>query len=85
MYRACVYKKVNGANVRTFKSTPFYNVKFGLFGDIHFQDKHLHRINDTSDWIISEFENSRVDSVVCLGMYKNKFISLLSNRGCTKY
>eukprot|EP01125_Pyxidicula_operculata_P020453 TRINITY_DN7559_c0_g1_i1.p1 TRINITY_DN7559_c0_g1~~TRINITY_DN7559_c0_g1_i1.p1 ORF type:complete len:1128 (+),score=226.98 TRINITY_DN7559_c0_g1_i1:11-3394(+) len=40
---------------------------FGIFGDIHFQDKGLDRIRRTSKWITEEFTKRKVDTVVCLG------------------
>jgi formylmethanofuran dehydrogenase subunit B len=58
--------------------------KIGLFGDIHFQDKGLERINETASWIVDEFKKKEVDAVVCLGI---KFAFSMNNliRGCTQH
>ncbi len=60
----------NGINFRNGIRSSYRNfeTKIGLFGDIHFQDKGLDRINVTGNWIISEFKKQKVISVVCLGI-----------------
>eukprot|EP01128_Nolandella_sp_AFSM9_P012908 TRINITY_DN9750_c0_g1_i1.p1 TRINITY_DN9750_c0_g1~~TRINITY_DN9750_c0_g1_i1.p1 ORF type:complete len:332 (+),score=59.67 TRINITY_DN9750_c0_g1_i1:95-1090(+) len=40
---------------------------FGLFGDIHFQEKGLERIKDTGDWLVQKFKEEEVDAIICLG------------------
>lgn len=42
-------------------------ISFGLFGDTHFQEKGLDRIQKTGSWISEEFKKRNVDVIVCLG------------------
>jgi ABC-type thiamine transport system ATPase subunit/predicted phosphodiesterase len=44
-----------------------YTTKIGIFGDIHFQDVGLKRVERTGEWILNEFRKENVSSIVCLG------------------
>lgn len=42
-------------------------ISFGLFGDTHFQEKGLEKIQKTGSWLSEEFKKNEVDVIVCLG------------------
>jgi recombinational DNA repair ATPase RecF/predicted phosphodiesterase len=48
---------------RYYASSP----KWGLFSDIHFDDRGLDRVVETSKWILKEFKQQNVSSIICLG------------------
>lgn len=68
LQRSCIYSntypiKYLKRNVSSNNTSP----KFGLFSDIHFQQKGLERIKQTGKWIIDEFKNQNVNAIICLG------------------
>jgi hypothetical protein len=52
---------------RNTYSTKVGKPTFGLFGDIHFQEKYLERIEITGEWIIDTFKKRNVNNIICLG------------------
>lgn len=42
-------------------------MRWGLFSDIHFQQKDLKRIISTSKWIEETFKKEKVTSIICMG------------------
>ena len=42
-------------------------VRWGMFGDIHFQDRGLSRVVSTGEWILDAFKDQQVTDIICLG------------------
>lgn len=48
------------------KATRKYN-KWGIFGDVHFQDEGLQHVVQTGNWMVQTFAEQQVSQVICLG------------------
>ncbi len=61
--------------------------KVGLFGDVHFQDKGLDKIEETGQWIIQTMKNQNVDAIVCLGDLLNtrEQVSVTALHSCLQF
>ncbi|KAF8433997.1 P-loop containing nucleoside triphosphate hydrolase protein [Terfezia claveryi] len=51
----------------TSSIAPRAHPKWGVFGDIHFQQEDLPRIVETSQWITDVFRDAQVTQIFCLG------------------
>lgn len=61
-------KSVSTSTPVATKKPPFVSSsrRWGLFGDIHFDDRALERINHTADWIVETFKEKGVSQVCFL-------------------
>lgn len=63
------------------------SMKWGLFSDIHFQQKDLKRIVKTSEWIYETFKKEKVSNIICLGdiIHNRENVHVPSLSNCLKF
>eukprot|EP00026_Physarum_polycephalum_P000730 Phypoly_transcript_00731.p1 GENE.Phypoly_transcript_00731~~Phypoly_transcript_00731.p1 ORF type:complete len:1306 (+),score=375.13 Phypoly_transcript_00731:96-4013(+) len=77
----------------TSEEVPFVNPlratkkKWGLFGDIHFDDRTLPRVIKTAEWIAQTFKDQGVTQIICMGDVLNtrEMVSVQSLSAATRF